>query len=143
VHQRFGQSPRWLVEGLGTMFEARGVWQSRTYQSQSDRINRGRLNTWQSRAKSHRPTDIIAQVVSSDRFFASDAEAAYAEAWALSFYLIETSPKKYFELLAKTANRPMFAEYPAAKRLDDFTSVFGADFAMLDARLQRFIGGLK
>ncbi|HEY2412586.1 MAG TPA: DUF1570 domain-containing protein [Pirellulaceae bacterium] len=143
VHQRFAQSPRWLVEGLGTLFEARGVWQSRTYQSQSDRINRGRLTTWQSLAKSRRPTDIIAQLVSSDRFFARDPEAAYAEAWALSFYLIETSPKKYIELLNKTANRPLFAEYPSAKRLEDFTSVFGTDFAMLDARLQRFIAGLK
>ncbi len=143
VHLRFGPSPRWLVEGLGTMFEARGVWQSRTYQSQSDRINRGRLATWQSLAKNRRPSDMIAQVVSSDRFFASDAEVAYAEAWALSFYLIETSPKKYFELLAKTASRPAFAEYPAAKRLEDFTSIFGSDFAMLDARLQRFIAGLK
>src|SRR4029078_9372448 len=54
VHQRFGQSPRWLVEGLGTLFEARGVWRSRTYQSQSDRINHGRLATWQSLAKSRR-----------------------------------------------------------------------------------------
>jgi len=143
VHLRFGSSPRWLVEGLGTMFEARGVWQSRTYQSQSDRINRGRLTAWQSLAKSRRASDMIAQIVSSDRFFASDAEAAYAEAWALSFFLIETSPKKYFELLAKTAARPTFAEYPAAKRLEDFTSICGSDLALLDARMQRFIGGLK
>jgi hypothetical protein len=143
VHQRFGESPRWLVEGLGTMFEARGVWQSRTYQSQSDRINRDRLNAWQTRIKSRRPSDTLAQLVSSDRLFGSDSLAAYAEAWALSFYLIETSPKKYFELLAKAANRPAFAEYTAAKRLEDFTSVFGSDFAMLDARLQRFMSGLK
>src|SRR5688572_6704945 len=27
VHTRFGDSPRWVVEGLGTMFEAPGVWQ--------------------------------------------------------------------------------------------------------------------
>jgi hypothetical protein len=143
VHQRFGELPRWLVEGLGTMFEARGVWQSRTYQSQVDRINLGRLKTWQSLAKSRRPNDIIAQIVSSDRFFATDPEAAYAESWALSFYLSETSPKKYFELLTKTAVRPAFSEYPAAKRLEDFTSIFGNDLAMLDARLQRFLVGLK
>ena len=40
VHQRFGQSPRWLVEGLGMMFEAPGVWNSRAYQRREDRINR-------------------------------------------------------------------------------------------------------
>jgi hypothetical protein len=143
VHQRFGQSPRWLVEGLGTMFEARGVWQSRTYSAQSERINRGRLTTWQSLGKSRRQSDAIARIVSSDRLFGSDAEAAYAECWALSFFLIETSPKKYFELLAKTAARPAFAEYTAAARMEDFTSVFGNDLTMLDARLQRFLASLK
>jgi hypothetical protein len=143
VHQRFGTSPRWLVEGLGTMFEARGVWQSRTYQSQSDRINRGRLTTWQSLSKSRKASETIAQIVSSDRPFASDAEAAYGEAWALSFFLSETSPKKYFELLTKSANRPAFTDYSSAKRLEDFTSIFGSDFNMLDARLQRFFAGLK
>lgn len=143
VHLRFGESPRWLVEGLGTMFEARGVWQSRTYPAQSERINRGRLATWQSLGKTRRSSDSIAQIVSSDRLFGSDGEAAYAESWALSFFLIETAPKKYFELLAKTAGRPAFAEYPAATRLEDFTSVFGNDLTMLDARLQRFMAGLK
>jgi hypothetical protein len=126
-----------------TAFKARGVWQSRTYQSQSDRINRARLNAWQARGKSSRSSDTLAQLVSSDRLFGSDSLVAYSEAWALSFYLSETSPKKYFELLTKAANRPAFAEYTAAKRLEDFTSVFGNDFAMLDARLQRFMSGLK
>jgi hypothetical protein len=143
VHTRFGESPRWLVEGLGTMFEARGVWQSRTYQNQADRINRGRLEAWRGYAKSRRKPDAIAQIVSGDRMFASDAEGAYAEAWALSFFLCETSPKKYFELLGEAASRPAFADYSATKRLEDFTSVFGNDLSLLDARLQRFITGLK
>src|SRR4029078_5567727 len=50
VHTRFGDSPRWLAEGLGTMFEARGVWQSRTYQNQADRMNRGRFEAWRNYA---------------------------------------------------------------------------------------------
>jgi hypothetical protein len=143
VHTRFGESPRWVVEGLGTMFEAPGVWQSRRNPTQADRINRGRLEAWKAYAKGRRPSDAIAQIVSSDRMFSSDPLAAYAEAWALSFFLMETSPKKYIELLSTTADRPAFADYPGPKRLQDFTDVFGADLAMLDARMQRFIGGLK
>src|SRR5688572_24065897 len=54
VHSRFGANPRWVVEGLGTMFEARGVWQSRTYGQQGDRINRGRLTAWRAYANGRR-----------------------------------------------------------------------------------------
>jgi hypothetical protein len=142
VHTRFSDVPRWVAEGLGTMFEARGVWQSRTYPHQSDRINRGRLAAWRSYAR-RRPADAIAQLVSSDRAFTRDPDGAYAEAWALSFFLMETSPRKYIDYLAKTAARPVFADYRAPERLQDFTTIFGTDLTMLDARLQRFLAGLK
>lgn len=143
VHRRFGDSPRWVVEGLGTMFEARGVWQSRTYPQQSDRINRLRLIAWRSYAKSRRPSDAIAQIVASDRVFASDPDGAYGEAWALSFFLMETEPKKYIQYLNKTAVLPTFAAYPSPERLSHFTGIFGADLKMLEARMQRFMAGLK
>ena len=35
VHKRFTAAPRWLVEGLATMFEARGVWNAQYDRSQS------------------------------------------------------------------------------------------------------------
>ena len=43
VHNRFAPTPRWLAEGLGTMFEAPGVWDWRNHNQLSERINRGRL----------------------------------------------------------------------------------------------------
>jgi uncharacterized protein DUF1570 len=143
VHGRFGDNPRWIVEGLGTMFEARGVWQSRAYPRQSDRLNRGRLQAFRAYAAGRRPADAIAQIVASDRLFSSDPDGAYAEAWALSFFLVESEPQKYQQLLTKTAALPAFADYPAPRRLRDFTEVFGSDLKMLDARMQRFIAGLK
>jgi len=143
VHGRFGDNPRWIVEGLGTMFEARGVWQSRAYPKQSDRLNLGRLQAYRGYAASRRPADAVAQLVSSDRTFSSDPDGAYSEAWALSFFLIESEPQKYQQLLAKTAALPAFADYPAPKRLRDFTDIFGSDLKMLDARMQRFLVGLK
>ena len=143
VHGRFGENPRWLVEGLGTMFEARGVWQSRSYPQQSDRINRDQLKSYRRYAASRRPADAIARLVSSDRIFAADPGGAYAEAWALTFFLAESEPHKYQQLLAKTAALPPFADYPAPQRLQDFTDIFGSNLKMLDARMQRFIAGLK
>jgi hypothetical protein len=143
VHTRFGDSPRWLVEGLGTLFEARGVWQSRTYPHQPDRINRARLASWQAYNKTRRASGTMAQLVASDRIFSADPDGAYAEAWALSFFLLETMPKQYLELLSRAANRPTFSDYAGPQRLQDFTQIFGSDLTMLEARLQRFLAGLK
>ena len=144
VHSRFGTSPRWVVEGIGTMFEARGVWQSRTYANQGDRINRSQLAAYRRYLDSgRRPTSALADLVSSDRPYQTNPQQAYSEGWALSFFLCETVPKKYFRYLAKTASLPPFSPYRGPDRLKDFTDIFGADLAMLDARLQRFIAGLK
>lgn len=142
VHTRFADTPQWIVEGLGTLFEARGVWQSRSFPNQADRLNRGRLRSFR-QYLARRPPDAIAQIVSSDRLFNSDPQAAYAEAWTLTFFLSESEPKKYQQLLAKTAAQSPFAAYSAPQRLKDFSDIFGPDLKMLDARLQRFVAGLK
>ncbi|MCE9528795.1 MAG: DUF1570 domain-containing protein [Planctomycetales bacterium] len=70
-------------------------------------------------------------------------EAAYAEAWALSFFLSEQEPRKYVQYLMKTAAVKDFVAYPAPQRLKDFTDIFGGNLGLLDARMQRFIGELK
>ncbi|HEX5102458.1 MAG TPA: DUF1570 domain-containing protein [Pirellulaceae bacterium] len=143
VHSRFGTAPRWVVEGLGTMFEARGVWNSRNFPHVGDRINRGRLQAWRQYSRSRRRADAIAQLVASDRPFQADADGAYSEAWALSFYLSETQPQKYSAYLARTAATRPFSTYRSQERMKDFTDIFGSDLAMLDAQLQRYLAGLK
>jgi hypothetical protein len=143
VHTRFANPPRWVVEGLGTLFEARGVWQSRTYPNQADRLNRDRLAAWQAYNSRGRSTSAITDIVASDRVFSTHASGAYGEAWMLSFFLLETSPKQYIEYLGRVASRPTFSEYASQERLHDFTAVFGSDLTMLEARLQRFAAGLK
>jgi hypothetical protein len=138
LHSRFGEMPRWLVEGLGTMFEASGVWDSTHHHARPDRYNRGRLEQFR-RLLGDRPSDSLAEFVSSDRLFQTDVDRAYAEAWALSFYLVETRPKKYAQLLTRTAGRPAFERYDAPQRLADFTSVFGNDLRLLEAQFLKFM----
>lgn len=142
VHQRFGPTPRWLVEGLGMMFEAPGVWNSRSYQRKEDRINRDRLHYFQKRvAPTHKP-DRLQEIIARDELFKSDPLGAYAEAWAFSFYLVENEPRKYCDYLALTARRPAFQAYSPTERLADFTKIFGDNFRMHEARMLRFIEDL-
>jgi len=142
VHRRFADQPRWLVEGLAMMFEARGVWDARAIYTQSDRINRDRLNAF----RYYQPqlsSGGIGALVQSDQQFRTNTGFAYAEAWALSFYLYETRPQEYSRYLGKVAARPMFQEYPARQRLADFMGIFGSDLQLLDAQLERFVAELK
>jgi hypothetical protein len=143
IHSRFSPPPGWVAEGLGTLFEARGVNNSRAYTNQSDRINRGRFEQFKQYRASRRKPDSLMQLIASDRAFDRDTAAAYSEAWMLTFYLVESLPREYAQYLARTANRPAFSDYPSASRLADFTAVFGSDFRMLDARFLRFVDSLR
>lgn len=142
MHNRFGQTPAWVCEGLATMFEARGVWNGRVHHNLPDRVNRIQLASFR-RYQPRRSANAIAETVSSDRAFEKDAEGAYAEAWALSFFLSEQEPRKYVQYLMKSAAVKDFTLYPAPRRLKDFTDIFGGNLALLDARMQRFMGELK
>ena len=142
MHNRFGQSPLWVCEGLATMFEARGVWNGRVHQNQADRVNRIQLAAFR-HYQPRRSSNAIAETVSSDRAFNNDTEAAYADAWALSFFLSEQEPRKYVQYLSKTAAVKDFTLYPGPQRLKDFTDIFGGNFGLLEARMKRFIGELK
>lgn len=143
IHNRYAPPPLWVAEGLATMFEAPGVYDSRYHTQRSDRVNRGRLQQFrQIVAAKHRP-EVLRSIVASDDLFRTHAAAAYAEAWALSFFLVETRPRQYTKYLALTADRPAFTDYTPAERTADFTSVFGANWKMLDARFLRFMAEVK
>ncbi|MCA9170966.1 MAG: DUF1570 domain-containing protein, partial [Planctomycetales bacterium] len=43
IHNRFAVTPRWLIEGLGTLFEAPGVWDSHAHPDATQRVNRAQL----------------------------------------------------------------------------------------------------
>ena len=143
VHSRYAPPPTWVAEGLATMFEAPGVYNAREHTEASERVNRMRLNDFRTGVvPQHRP-ELLAAVVASDKLFAANPGAAYAEAWALSFFLMETEPRKYAKYLALTAAREPFSDYSAGQRTADFAAVFGGDWRMLEARMLRFIAGIK
>ncbi|WP_254507702.1 DUF1570 domain-containing protein [Anatilimnocola floriformis] len=142
LHNRFGQTPRWVAEGLGTLFEARGVWNSRQFTAVADRVNRGQLESFR-RYLPRRKSSALPELVSSDRAFYGDVQGAYAEAWALTFFLSETEPKKYFQYLQKTAAVKSFEDYSQPQRVRDFTEIFGNNWEMLNVRLLRHIAAIK
>jgi hypothetical protein len=143
IHKRFMETPRWVGEGLATMFEAPGVWNAQYDRTQADRINAGRLADFHNYVATRRRPDALTMLLTSDQPFRSDGHGAYAEAWALSFYLCETQPRLYAAYLEKTADRPLFSEYSAAERMADFQDIFGSEMKMFDHKFLRFMEEMK
>ena len=143
VHTRFAGCPRWLAEGLGTLYEARGIHSSREFPNRADRINRHRLADYKQFFPKEVDADYLGQLISSDRAFDRNISQAYALSWALTFYLVETQPRRYADYLTLTAARQPGEPYPEARRLADFTRIFGDNFPMLAARLSRFMADVK
>ena len=143
IHRRFTDAPGWLVEGLATMFEAPGVWNAKYDHSQADRINRDRLYGFREYVAKRRTPGALVSLLSSDQLFRTDSLGAYAEAWALSFYLCESQPRLYAKYLEKTAERPLFVDYSAAERIADFQDVFGNEMKMFEIKFLRYMEEIK
>lgn len=141
INSRYCPPPLWVAEGLATLFEAPGVYDSSDYPSREDRINLVRFKDFK---KMHRRPggELPAALVSSDALFRSQPGASYAEAWAMTFYLVETQPRKFAQYLTKTTEHRPFTKCTTAERVADFTSVFGTDWRMFDAHFMRFMGDL-
>ncbi len=143
LHNRFSPPPRWLAEGLGMMFEAPGVWNSERYPQAAQRVNRERLASFRLWLARGRNAQTWLDLVASDAMFGRRPVEAYAESWAFSFYLAETSPSKYNALLKRTAAKPDFSTDTAATRLADFHAIFGDRDAMLEADFLRYMAAIR
>ncbi|MEX0939055.1 MAG: DUF1570 domain-containing protein [Pirellulales bacterium] len=143
VHSRFTEVPRWVSEGLATMFEAPGVWSFASHSSRRDRVSREQLAAFREYAAQRREAGAMQDLIVSDQLFRRDVYGAYAEAWALSFYLSETRSHDYGRYLQRTADREQFREYPPEERLQDFQQSFGDDLKMLEVQYLRWIKELK
>jgi hypothetical protein len=142
IHNRFTPPPQWLSEGLGTMFEARGVYAASKYRELTDRINQTQLAAFRKQFPEGISEEALAAIVSDDGVFRSNAEAAYAVSWAFTFAMAETQPSRLSEFLQRTADKPAFKTIGPDERLGDFKAVFGDNFRMVATRLNRYLDDL-
>lgn len=140
IHTRIGQSnPRWIVEGLATVFEAPGMRSSGLAKTPGAKLNLMRLHNFQDFVKHRRRPKSLAAFVQSDQTFAANVLDGYAQAWALTYFLIETRPREYSQLMHAIAARPAIETYDDKQRLADFEQAFGRDLVLLEANFLRFM----
>ncbi len=143
LHSRLGETPRWVIEGLATVFEPDGVRDSSAGWTAKQRINRDRYLGFQNFAKNRRTPKSLRSFVETDSLYQTAVLDFYAQSWALSFFLVESRPRNYSAYLKRIAARDPFSEYPGSERLADFKDAFQTDFDLLDAQFLRYIDGLK
>lgn len=143
LHQRIGENPRWVVEGLATMLES-GALDSTVRNDTAGRINPERLQQFQEYRIKRRQGTIADLISHEEELYQSAPLDFYGEAWALTFYLSEARRPDYVRYLKRVAQRsPLEPNYSAEDRLADVQAVFGKDLRWLETQFLRFIDKLE
>jgi Protein of unknown function (DUF1570) len=141
LHSRIGQTPKWVIEGLATMFEAPGIHDSKSAAAMT-RINRSRYLWFENYLRSRRRPQSLKDFVATDDLYASATLDAYAEGWALTFFLAETRHGSYGRYLKSLVARNPLQIYTNEDRVADFRRAFG-NLKSLEAEYVRFYENLK
>jgi len=140
--QRFADLPLWICEGMAVYFEAPDLKSAQGWNIGA--INRIRTGPYANYLQ-RRPTNSLLSLISDDKRFrdAEQATEAYAEAWALNYYLIKQNSDAYVKYLAVlSAKEPLIAD-DRDTRIKEFKAAFGADLNKFDADFVRATSKLK
>ncbi|MCA9056049.1 MAG: DUF1570 domain-containing protein [Planctomycetaceae bacterium] len=139
LHSRMGDHPRWVSEGLAMLFEEDSRRDDRGSNDPADRANRSRYIWFMNYRQQRRPAKSLEQFLSADDLFSRAGLDAYSEAWALSFYLIETRRADYAKYLQSVAARDPLLPYTPEERLADFRAAFGKDISYFEGQYLLFL----
>ena len=146
LQTRFADLPLWVLEGLAVYFETPDLGSSKGWKT-IGAVNRPRLDRFRDYL-AHRPAKSLLSLISDDKRFRDPRQAldAYAEAWALNYYLVHQKPKQfnaYMELMA--AKRALVVPPDGQKteqRIKEFQAVFD-DLDRLDAEFVKYIQRIR
>lgn len=139
MHRRYADNPIWLTEGIAMYLETPDLSSRRGWRT-IGRVNQNRLRQFRDFAARRRKPDSLQTLLQSNNRFAQLETAidAYAEAWALTHFLIRSKPRDFNTYLQKIAVKPLLQWDSPEQRLTDFTSVFG-DLPEIDKALHQYL----
>ncbi len=140
VHNRCVDNPTWVVEGIATMLEiipSDRLWNLGNHSMRHP----DQLAVFQAVPERHRG-NLLKHLVHSDQLFREHPRVAYALSWGMAVYLAETQTSKFSEYLQVVGSHSPTEKMTAEMRRDDFVQFFGDDWAMLAARVSRYVAEL-
>ena len=139
LHQRLSDCPKWFSEGIAMYCETPDLGRG-TGWAGIGVVNRPRLDQFRKYLQ-QRPADSLKKLISSDDRLVDVKQAvdAYAESWALTYYLIHKHPKPYIAYLKVLARKRPLVYDEKATRLAEFEMEFGP-LEKLDSDFLNFLG---
>ncbi len=143
LHTRYADIPLWASEGLAIFFETPDLRSAQGWRNVGA-VHRDRLTQFRTFLSS-RPADSLRTLIADDRRFRQGATAldAYAEAWALTYFLISTRSKQYVRYQQRLSAKPVMIYDSPEDRVREFEQAFEADLAALDVEFLRYVAGLR
>jgi hypothetical protein len=124
LQTRFADIPLWFSEGVAMYFEAPDLSNSKGWKTIGE-VNLPRLRQFREAAQ---PTaESLVALITDDKRLRDprDAPEAYAQAWALHYFLIRHKPKEYLSYLEELSQKgPLVWDEPQ-ERLNQFKRIFG------------------
>lgn len=144
MHVRYADNPVWVTEGMAMFFETPTKKRKNQWKYVGI-VNKTRLKQFRIYAKNRRSGDAMKSLISSDQRFsnADRSKDAYAEAWALTYYLIKRNPKGYVAYLKDLGNKQQLVFDKPEQRLKLFRKHFGQDLKKLDRRFVSYTKRLR
>lgn len=140
IHHRFSPPPRWVSEGLGTLFESPAIWNPAQMISAKSLYNQRMLQALDHTGANSPAALDFQRLLTDDEWFDTDPEAAYSRAWALSSYLAERYPHAYAAYLQRTADKRPFQRTSLEERLAEWKQEFPQDLKQLEREVHQYLG---
>jgi hypothetical protein len=142
LHTRYSDCPLWFSEGIALYFETPDLQSTKGW-SRIGVVNQQRLLQFHDYLK-RRPPDSLKTLIADDTRFRDPKRSldAYAEAWSLTYYLIQQSPKPYVAYLKMLSGKKPLLEDGPQTRLEEFEGIFG-DLKQLDGEFLRYMRGVR
>ncbi len=141
---RYADNPLWVSEGLAVYFEhatGRGadLW------TEPGGVNRVHLPGFNAASVGERLRIPLRELVSTDAAFqsADSLAAAYAESWALAYFLIRTDRAAFDRYLANLPNRRPLQNVSADDRVAEVEAAVGVTLAEVEAKLLKYMSRVR
>jgi hypothetical protein len=140
LHQRLAPVPVWVCEGVATYFETPDVTSDRGWRAIGG-VNAIRRQQFQAFGR----RGWIEPLIEGDEVFRKPGAAidAYAQAWALTAFLIQTKKQDFVRYLQALASKRPFADDSPELRRRDFAAAFGAPDGELEEQVAAFVARLR
>jgi len=138
-HTRLSAVPMWVNEGLASYFETPDLGRGKGWRT-IGAVNYFRLEGFRDYLARRGPRSLESLLIDDSRFRdPRQVNDAYAEGWALNYYLFQKHAKKYHAYLAGLAKKRPLVEDSTEERLREFKTAFGLDLQAFDEEFVRYM----